>query len=174
MKKYTPISDTVFDQPDDHFLFESIFYHLLKKFDNLYPPIEVFETASGMPECAKVAWCLWQFAAEVSGNGIPDYLLNHCPEIKQLIFTHHALKLVLADELVVLLEAAIPLAREASIEYGEFSDFPKDAWLDQFQVNLVWPDLEMISQPSWALSAAPLSSLVGTYLRAHRAALQNA
>lgn len=174
MKKFISVPGNVFDQPDDHFLFESVFYHLLRQFDNLYPPIEVFETASGMSECAKVVWCLWQFAVEVSGNGIPDYLLNHCPEIAQLIFTHHALKLVLADELVALLEAAIPLVREVSIEYGEFSEFPKDTWLDQFQVNPVWPDLEMISEPSWILSTAPLSTLVATYLRAHRTVLQNA
>ena len=172
MKEFVPIPDNIFDQSDDHFVFESVFYHLLKLFDNQIPPSNLVEEHPGIPECAKVAWYLWQFAMEVSSSGIPDYLLNHCPSAEQMMLTHQALKTVGADELRILLEAAIPFAREKSKVYGEFSVFPRDAWFDQFHVNPLWPDLEKISEPSWNLGASPLSTLVATYLRAHRVELQ--
>jgi len=172
MKKYTPIADSIFDQSDDHFVFEEVFQHLLKLFDNQYPEPSVIEARSDIPESAKVAWYLWQFAMDVSSSGIPDYLLNHCPSVEQMILTHHALKVVHANELLVLLEAAIPFVREVSMEYGEFSVFPKHEWFNQFRQNPLWPDLEKISEPSWNLAAMPFSSLVAKYLREHRAELQ--
>lgn len=172
MNKFTPIPDSIFDQPDDHFVFESVFCNLLKLFDNKFSPSNEIEEQLDIPECAKVAWYLWHFAMEVSSSGIPDYLLNNCPSGEQMILTHRALKIVGAHELITLLEAAIPLARENWKEYGEFGEYPRHDWFDQFQVNPLWQDLDKISEPSWTLAASPFSLLVGTYLREHRAELQ--
>jgi hypothetical protein len=168
MKEYTPIADSVFDQPDDQFLFESVFHHLLQLFDNVYPSPQSIESRTDIPASAKVAWYLWQFAMDVSSSGIPDYLLNHCPSVKQMMLTHRALKTVQAVELLVLLEAAIPFVNEISKPYGEFSAFPLHEWFDQFQINPLWTDLEQISEPSWKLAAEPLTKSVAAYLRSHR------
>jgi hypothetical protein len=172
MKEYTPIADSFFEQPDDHFLFENVYHHLLKLFDGVYPSPQEIESRADIPASAKVAWYLWQFAMDVSSSGIPDYLLNHCPSVQQMMLTHRALKTVQALELLVLLEAAIPIVSEISKPFGEFSVFPQDEWFNQFQVNPHWPDLEKIAEPSWNLVAAPFSKLVATYLRSHRFELQ--
>lgn len=81
MTEYVAIPDNVFDQPDDHFVFESVFFHLLNLFNNQYPTASEIEETKSIPDSAKIAWYLWLFATEVSSSGIPDYLLNHCPTL---------------------------------------------------------------------------------------------
>jgi hypothetical protein len=167
-----PIEDSVFDQPDDHFLFESLSHHLLKLFEGKYLTIEDIDKRADIPISAKNAWYLWQFAMDVSSSGIPDYLLNHCSSVDQVSHTRSALQTVKAVELLVLLDAAIPFALEISKPYGEFSAFPVDECFNQFPVNPEWTDLAKIAERSWTLAAAPFMTLVGAYLRAHREELQ--
>lgn len=172
MKVYPTIADNVFDQLHDHFLFESVFHHLLKLFENVYPSPQTIEKRADIPASAKIAWHLWEFSMGASSSGIPDYLLNHCQSAEQIMLTHSALRTVQAYELLDLLEAAIPLVYEISKLYGVFSVFPSHEWFHQFQVNPLYPELEKISEPSWNLAAAPFSKLVAAYLRSHRSELQ--
>jgi hypothetical protein len=152
-------------QGDDNSIFENVFQHLLKHFGNKILSSNEIESRSDIPEPAKIAWYLWQFAIEVANAGIPDYFLNHSPPIEQLILTHRALKIVRAGELLILFESSIPLAREISKRYGKFSVFPDHVWLDQFEPNPSWPDLERISERSLSLASAEFSTLVVNYLR---------
>lgn len=166
------IPDMIFDQGNDYSLFEEVFQYLLKAFGNRIPNANEIESCSDIPESAKIAWYLWQFSTEVSSAGIPDYLLNHCPPIEQLILTHRALKIVQANDLLILLEVAIPTVKEIAKRYGQFSVFPNHEWIDQFEQNPLSPDLESISEQSWKLASAPFVTLVANYLRQNRSQLQ--
>lgn len=172
MKKFIPVPDSIFAESDAHLVFESIYFHLLKLFDHQILSPELIDEYPDFPESAKTAWYLWHFAMEVSSSGLPDYLSNHCPSVQQIKLTRHALAVVAADELKMLLDAAIPFARDGSKEYGEFSVFPQDVWFEQFDVSSSWPEPDLIAETSLRLAGLPLSSLVGTYLRAHREELQ--
>jgi hypothetical protein len=167
-KMSVSIPDMILDQDDDNSVFEGVFQYLLRIFGNQIPSSDEIESRLDISEPAKIAWYLWLFATDVSSAGIPDYLLNHCPSIEQLILTHHALKMVRASELLVLFEAAIPLVREIAKQYGQFSVLPNHEWLDQFKPNPLWLDLERISEQSWSLASAPFSTLVANYLRNDR------
>ena len=172
MNKYVPIADSFFDQPDDHFLFEGLFHHLLRLFDGKYPAPEEIDKRSDIPASAKDAWYLWQLAMDVSSAGIPDYLLNHCPSVEQVIRMRSALQTVGAVDLLVLLDAAIPFVLEIAKPYGKFSAFPLHDYFDQFPIDPRWTDLEQIAEHSWKLAGALLIAQGGEYLRAHRHELQ--
>ncbi len=172
MTKYVPLADSVFDQPDDHFLFESTYYCLLGLFGDQFPSAKTIEAREDVPDSAKAGWHLWLFAINVASGGIPDFLLNHCSSAEQMILTHRALKTVQADEMLVLLEAAFPFIKEIARKSGRSGAFPSQEWFEQFHVNPDFPELENISKPSWLLAEAKLSAVVAKYLRAHRSELQ--
>lgn len=174
MNRCRPVPDSVLYQADDFLLLEGVYYHLFRLFGSEFTPAKKLEERLDIPECAKVGWHLWVFVIEISGGGIPDFLMNHCHSAEQLISTHRALQTIQADGMLILLEASIPLVRESAKEYGEFSDFPRHEWIDQFQVHPAWPDLEAISKSerSWSEAALPLTKLAANFLRAHRSELQ--
>lgn len=172
MKKFIPVPDSVFAEHDPHAVFESTYFHLFRFFGHQLLTPEQMNEYPDIPESAKTAWYLWPFATGVSSSGLPDYLLNHCPSVQQLKLTRHALALVAANELLRLLDAAIPFARDSSKEDGEFSAFPQDVWFEQFDVHSSWPEPDMISDASLGLAGFPLSVLVAAYLQAHRKELQ--
>jgi hypothetical protein len=170
MKKYVPMPANVFDQPNDQFVLESVHDHLLKMFDR-YPSEKDIEERADIPACAKIGWHLWLFAIEVASAGIFDYLVNHCETAEQIIFAHGALKTVCASEMLILLEAAIPLVK-ADEDFCAGNDYLRHEWFDQFHKNSDWLDLKKISSASFGLAEAPLSALAAKYLRAHRSELQ--
>lgn len=170
MEKYASMPDGVFDQPDDQVVLESIYDYLLKLF-NQYPSAKDIEERVDIPACAKIGWHLWVFAIEVASAGIPDYLVNHCETAEQIIFTHSALKKIRADEMLILLEAAIPLIK-ADEDLCAGNDYLRHKWFDQFHRNSAWLDLEKIASASFSLAEAPLAGQAAQYLRAHRSELQ--
>ncbi len=171
MKKYISIPENILDEPDDYWLCERIYLFVLGFFGNQHLPAKEIDSRTDIPEVAKNVWHLWLFATEVSSSGVPDYLLNHCSSVEQLVFTHRALKIIHADEMVMLLEAAIPLVRAEANAQGGFGEVADHDWMNQFQVNPLWSDRQRIAEQSCELAAPPFFLALAKYVRAHRTEL---
>lgn len=172
MKKYTPVPDIFFDQPDDFLLVENVFLHLLGIFDGQILPPAILEQRTDIPGAAKIAWHLWQFGIDVASSGIPDYLLNRCDSVEKVAAVHRALTTIGEVELRTLLESAIPVAVEVSQEYGESSILPQDKWFDQFPRGSGSSDFGVIAEQSYKLAGETFFEQVARFLRAHRQELQ--
>ena len=78
---------------------------------------------------------------------------------------HSALKAVGANQLVHLLEAAIPLARSGPTE---FKRSPDRAWFDKFPLTTEFAELHLVNRVAIPLVDA-LPNLVAAYIRLNSA-----
>jgi len=160
--QYSRIPPALLQEPDDHAVFQAMADHVLALSGGRYPyPTQV--PVDGLPQSAYTAWLLWCFAAEVAGNGLPDYFLNHCHSADEARAYLTALRAVGADELASMFEGCIPLALAAG---GEICHVPDASWFGAFEAAATFLSLEEIERPSMALAAGPLSHLVAKHIRA--------
>lgn len=163
---YLPLHPAVLSEQNDHALFQSVYEHVAGRIPGAWNYADTDQLLD-IPVPMVMTWRLWWFAAEVGGNGLPDYFLNHCRSVEEARAYLEALEAVGASELAVMFRDSALLA--VAIE-GEIAFLPGADWFVSLGSSGQWPALEEMELPSMQLAADPLSHLVAEYLRAaHRA-----
>lgn len=148
----------------EHRLFEQVAARIRAQVEGV-PFVLEPERLRCVPPAAQNVYWLWRFQCEAGVCGMDVFLLNHVGKHAREI--HRALREVGASELVHLLEAGIPLARQSSPEFKREGD---QAWFDQFLATGEFAELHETNRPAFALMDA-LSGRVAGYIRANGDAL---
>jgi hypothetical protein len=160
---YARIDPALLDQVQAHQLFENVTEHYLSLAGHRFDHVDQL---ASVPTPVRVVWCLWMFLADVGGNGVRDYLWNHCHSWSELREVHQALVTVGADDLRVLLESCISLSlgRDVTDFLGQGA---VKEWAAQFPPIISF-DLDEINSRSIDLAYPTASEIVASYIRKHR------
>lgn len=168
MAPYTNLPTSLFAEVDDHWLFQSVSDHLQNLLGEQWHPITNIEVMPGVPKAAKHVWYAWGFYAEVGGNGLYDYLVNHSQLTTEIIHTRNALAAIGATEMKSRFTSAIVLSKS---EDAEFWQEPDSVRLAELQVDPAYPNFQAVDKDIFQVVEASFLSAVAIYIRDNSATL---
>jgi hypothetical protein len=125
------------------------------------------DRVAGLPPEAQTVYWLWLFICEASCGLMDVFILEPLGKFAPQI--HAALTAVGAKELLRLMEAAIPLARESGV--AEFTTLTDQSWFNQFAPNPEFPTLQSTNAKVYGLIKSLRWCLASDFIRSNARAL---
>jgi len=164
---YRPINPEFLEEPDQGLLIENIVNHYQAITGYNYEKIDDVRNA---PSQVKIVWSLWLFYAEVAGNGVVDFLWNHCFNFSKLQEIHESLQTVGATRMLKLLEEGIQLSLDGNEDCCEILNDPEARkWAEHLSGEKSDMDAEQLNDVSMDMINEEIPKVLADYIRLYKA-----
>ena len=155
------------DCDDDGWVFQEVHEYVQDLLGENWHPISNVELLKNAPQSIKNIYYLWQFSAEVGGNGLYNYIVNdyECYSNEEWLATHQAMLAIKDINLAQRFESAVLLGFDID-DIALVHDKNK---FSHFKIHSEFNHLDKLDKDIYQIVNTPLETKAAQYIRNHSA-----